>query len=325
MDATDTLKKVTVEYLYHGLRHPKPELEARIRQLRVVRDMDKKQYSLLKRQLPFVVCGIFNPPVRRKENFAFTEYFILDIDCVSEKGYDISVLRSRLEADDRIMLSFVSPSENGLKLLFRLKDKCYDSAVYSLFYRAFVRQFSSQYGLEQVVDSKTCDVSRACFVSVDAAAFYRPDAVAVSIGDYIQMDDCDEMLRQQRVMDSSSELSAKEEVLTPKDPDVEKMERIKDVLNPLRRKKPMKESPFVPQRLAGLKSYVESTGVVVYEIVNIQYAKKIRCKVGLKEAEINLFYGKRGFNVVQSPRCGTSTELNKLVSELILDYLEIST
>lgn len=63
-------------------------------------------------------------------------------------------------------------------------------------------------------------------------------------------------------MNSSSEESVQEEVLLPKDPDEETMERIKDVLNPLRRKKPMKESPFVPQRLddiiAGLKSYVES-------------------------------------------------------------------
>lgn len=78
-------KKVTVEYLYYSLRNPKPDVEARIRQLRIIRDLDKKQYSLLKRQLPYVVCGMFNPPYRKTENFAYTEYFIVDIDHFQRK------------------------------------------------------------------------------------------------------------------------------------------------------------------------------------------------------------------------------------------------
>ena len=65
---SDTLRKVTVDYLYHSLRNPKEEVKSRIHQLRVVRSLDEKQYKVLKRELPYIVCGMFNPPYRRTEN-----------------------------------------------------------------------------------------------------------------------------------------------------------------------------------------------------------------------------------------------------------------
>ena len=70
------------------------------------------------------------------------------------------------------------------------------------------------------------------------------------------------------------------------------------------------------------KIYIEKTGLQVTEILNIQYAKKIRARLGQREAEINLFYGKRGFSVVISPRLGTNGELNSLLAELVREFLE---
>ena len=71
--SADALAKMPVDYLYHSLRNPKPEISARVRQLRIVRHLDEKQYGLLKRTLPYVVCGMFNPPYRSINNFAYTE------------------------------------------------------------------------------------------------------------------------------------------------------------------------------------------------------------------------------------------------------------
>ena len=65
---TEPLKKVTPEYLYNALRNPKPEFEARIRQLRVVRQLNESQYAALKVQLPYFVCATFNPPPRKTDN-----------------------------------------------------------------------------------------------------------------------------------------------------------------------------------------------------------------------------------------------------------------
>lgn len=38
-------------------------------------------------------------------------------------------------------------------------------------------------------------------------------------------------------------------------------------------------------------------------------------------AEINLFYGHKGYSVVESPKRGTSMELNGMMAQLIDDYV----
>ncbi len=70
-----------------------------------------------------------------------------------------------------------------------------------------------------------------------------------------------------------------------------------------------------------LKPYVEETGVVISEVINIQYGKKIRFVMGLKQAEVNLFFGKKGFSVVRSPRSGTNAELNELMTDLVRNFI----
>ena len=91
--AVDELKQISIEYLYNSIRNPQPHIESKIQQLRTIRQMDEKAYTRAKKALPYVVCGIFNPPVRRTENFAYIEYFILDIDHLSEKQIDLTSSR----------------------------------------------------------------------------------------------------------------------------------------------------------------------------------------------------------------------------------------
>ena len=112
----------------------------------------------------------------------------------------------------------------------------------------------------------------------------------------------------------------------PKDPDEDILTRIRQQLNP-KAQLPVEQHPaYVPERLneiiAELKLFIEETGLQVTEIINIQYAKKIRARLGQKEAEVNLFYGKRGFSVVISPRLGTNEELNELLADLIKAFLQ---
>lgn len=322
----DMLQKVPVKYLYDSLRHPRPDIVSSIRQLRIVRELDNKQYSLLKRKLPYLVCGMFNPPYRRTENFAYTEYFIIDIDHLSEKGLSLADTRKRIEKDTRTVLSFVSPGEDGLKVLFKLKERCYDSGLYSLFYKSFLAIFSEQYALQQVVDIRTSDVTRACFVSIDPNAYYNPNADAIDLNTFVDTNNpyaLFEQKRKQEQQEKEQETLSKAEN-RPSDPDSTAMERIKQLLNP----KPHKEKPpvYVPKELndiiADLKSYIEQTGVIVPEIINIQYGKKIRFEMGLKKAEVNLFFGKKGFSVVQSPRSGTNAELNRLMAELVTTFID---
>lgn len=325
-NSAEPLRKVTVKYLHDSLRNPRPEISSAIRQLRIAREIDVKQYGLLKRRLPYIVCGMFNPPYRRTENFAYTEYFILDIDHLSDKGFSISELRGRIERDERVVLSFLSPGEDGLKVLFKLKERCYDSGLYSVFYKAFLSQFSQQYELQQVIDTRTSDVARACFISVDTDAYYNPNALAVDLGTFVDLGNPYALFEQKRELEKavkSNEVSACPKERGASDPDEEAMARIKLLLNP----KAKKERPpvFVPHELdemmTALKPYIEQAGVVVAEVINIQYGKKIRFKMGMKQAEVNLFYGKRGFSVVQSPRTGTNADLNQLMADLITGFI----
>ena len=328
----DPLVKMPVTNVWHAVKNPKQETLALIRQLRIIRAIDYKRYSVLKRQLPYFVCGIFNPPCRRSEHFAYIEYFMLDIDRIAEKQLSVEELKRRLIQDKRVMLCFVSPGEDGLKLMFKLEERCFDKGLFALFYKAFSVQFARQYQLEQVIDMKTCDVTRACFLSYDPEAFYRPDAEKVCLNGYISMDnplaisDLKREMEQERKQESENDSSGSAD--TPKEPkadvDADIIRNIKAILNPKAAKR--QEIPvYVPEQLNevmdDLRRYIEQTGVEVHEIVNIQYGKKIRMRMRLKQAEVNLFFGKRGFSVVKSPRAGTDPELNNLMTGLIQTFI----
>ncbi|OJV38774.1 MAG: virulence protein E [Bacteroidales bacterium 36-12] len=325
----DPLMKIKPEYLYHKLINPDTEISANIRQLRIVKQLDYRQYSQLKRNLPYIVCGIFNPPVRRTENFAYTEYFIVDIDKVSEKEMSLEGLRQQLQTDTRVIMCFISPGEDGLKLMFKLKERCYDPGIYSVFYRMFVKQFSVQYNIEQVVDARTSDVARACFVSVDEHAYYNPNADVVDINAYINAEDTSELFRIQKSLNkelAEIEKEKKDEKIDViKGPDDESLLRIKALLNPKLKALVEKKEAFVPEELnvvmERLIPYLFEAGINTFEVVNISYGKKLKMKVGFREAEVNLFFGKRGYTVVQSPRRGTNDELNTLCAELINQFL----
>lgn len=325
----ENLQKVRVDYLYQCIRVPRTDVAEKIARLRIIKGLDAKMYATQKCELPFFVCGMFTPAFRRKENFAYTEYFVLDIDHVQEKGHDLGELKQRLVSDSRVVLCFISPGQDGLKLMFKLKSRCYDAGIYSIFYKLFASMFSKQYNLQQVIDDRTCDVSRACFMSIDPDVYYNPVAELVDWEQIVNEQNSMALFENvKQVEEEQHQLgkeSAKDELVS-NEPGAETMQRIKSLLNPARAKKEKIKEYFVPGILndiiGDLKRYIEETGAIVTEIRDISYGKKIGVQVGLKFAEINLFYGKRGFNVVKSPKQGTSEELNAVVAELVTAFIE---
>ncbi len=333
--SAEPLQKIEVEYLFQSLQHPHPVVESRMRQLRIVRQTDAKMYSRLKKTLPYFVCGNFNPPIRKTENFAYIEYFVVDIDNLSEKQIDLASARNWIETDPRVVMSFVSPSEDGLKVMFRLKERCYDAGIYKLFYKEFVHRFSQQYNLEQVIDSSTCDVSRACFISIDPNAFYNPTAETIDLKEFLPIEDPSSLFAMKRTFDQEEKeqekAAAADAQLVKSEPADDALDSIKQTLQMQRehRAKVPSLPIYVPERLEQiidkLTNFIEHHGINVYDIVSIQYGKKLRCKLGARLAEINLFYGKRGFSVVQTPKACVSAELNSAVAELVQYYIDDNT
>jgi hypothetical protein len=181
ISSTEQLRKISMDELYQKIAHPSVELTGSISQLRALQSLDLEKYKYNKRFLPYFTCGIFTPPVRKIVNFHFAEYFVLDVDHIGQKNMDITALKNELMKDERIVLMYISPGNDGLKIVFRLKNKCFDAAQFSLFYKVFAGRFSQQYNLEQVIDNKTSDVTRACFLSADPEAWYNTIATAVDM------------------------------------------------------------------------------------------------------------------------------------------------
>lgn len=296
--------------------------------LYIVRTVDGKQYSVLKRQLPYIVCGTFNPAIRRTENFAYIDSFIVDLDHLSAHGQDTCTIRMRLLTDNRVQLCFVSPSQDGLKLLFKLKERCYDAGIFSLFYKAFVHKFAVQYDLEQLVDIRTSDVTRACFLSWDKDAHYNPIAEAVDINGYINAQSPQSLFEQKRAQDKSAHHAEAKAESAPQtaEPDSAAVARIKEILSLQRAKKEAKPV-YVPEEVSDimdkLSEYLTSLDIQTDAILPIQYGQKIRCTLEGKHGECNIFYGKRGFSVVISPRGGTDSTFNEMLAELIKGFLTV--
>jgi 2-phospho-L-lactate guanylyltransferase (CobY/MobA/RfbA family) len=102
------------------------------------------------------------------------------------------------------------------------------------------------------------------------------------------------------------------------------MRLIRSRLNPKLKAREEKHY-FVPEILNDivkeLQFFLENIGFVVIDIKSIQYGKKISLQLGNKRAEINLFFGKRGFSVVQTSKSGTSSDLNQLGADCIKQFL----
>lgn len=255
------------------------------------------------------------------------EGFIVDIDHVSDKDLVMDDVFRAICADPRTMMCFLSPGGDGLKVMMRLKEKCYDTGLYKTFYQTFLAKYSKQHQLQQVVDSKTCDVARACFMSADPNAYFNPDAEPVDIAQYLNPDiDTLAAFDIKRQADEEAKEGDKmQKEGHEADPTADIMQHIKQTLDPRLAQKPQKAPAYVPEILNdimdSLKAYVEEKGIVLTEVIGIQYGKKLRFKIGMKRAEINLFHGKRGFSVVQSPKTGTDAEANELMAEVVQGFL----
>lgn len=329
--AGDPLQPMSIDEFYEMLVHPQESLSAQIRQLQTVRFLDEKLYKEAKKTLPYLVCGSFNPNFRRIENFAYTDCFVIDLDNLMENGFSVEGVKELVKTDERVALAFVSPGGNGLKLLFSLKERCYDPGLYSLFYKKFVLDFALQHGLRSVVDTRTSDVARACFLSVDTDAYRNDEALAVDLNAIINTENLDALFAVKREIKeeakaANQEANKEDAPKDPKDPDAEVLARIRAKLNANGRVERPQQQVYVPEELEraidGIRQTVEDIGIEMKEVKDIQYGKKLVMRSSLRTAEVNVFFGHKGFSVVESPRRGTSPELNNLMSRIIKQHLD---
>lgn len=324
----DLLQHCQLKDIYHALTSPKPAIQSLVTQLRTIRMIDDRRYQQLKRTLPYLVCAKFNPDYRKAANFAYCDCFVVDLDHLMASSLGIDEVKRRIADDDRVVLCFVSPGGDGLKVFFRLSDRCYDAGLYTIFYKTFVRRWADQHHLTQVVDTCTCDVSRACFISVDTEAYYNEHSTPVDWRAIVDTDNA-AAVRDLQHQITVNERETQPETVRPAtvaDPDSEVMARIRAQLSDHKQQLKAPAAVVVPERLErvmdSVRRLIEQMGIEVTAVRDIQYGKKVTVRSDMREAELNIFYGRKGFSVIESPRRGTSKELNTLVAELVRNHLD---
>ena len=295
-------------------------LASLISQLRMVNTLDAKQYSQLKIRLPYLVCGLFTPPFRKIVNLSRSHNFILDLDHLAEKELNPEVLKQQLAADQRVAMAFVSPGGDGLKILFNFAEPCYDAARYSIFYKTFARKFSDQYQLLQVIDPRTSDVSRACFLSHDPSLYVNHNAEPVSIDAFVDFDNLHETKVLERRLKEQEREEAVDVVKEKKQLPADTLKEIREKLNPNIRLREEKKV-FVPDEIDMVMGKVaealSNVGIQLLGSENIHYGRKIKVGLGNLWAEVNLFYGKKGYSAVKTPKRGSNEELADIAHRLI--------
>jgi len=327
--AGDPLSKISIKNLADKIRNPNQRFLDFVEQLRRVQSIDYKKYRQLKTKLPYVVAASFNPNIRKIEHFANTEFFILDIDHLSEKEIDIENLVDKLKKDDRIVLLFRSPSNDGLKLFFQVDEIFYDHGKYSLFYKIFAEKFALEYNLMQVIDNRTSDVSRACFVSYDPDIWYAENNRKIIVSTYINFED------ELQVFDISKMLKEKQKEYKERGLVVDSAElsqnlpediirNIREKLNPKKKEKREKQI-YIPDELNTIIDLISNAlkqySIEVVEIKNIHYGKQFLLKLQHHIAEINVFYGKRGFTIVKSNKSICNMELVDISHDIIYSVI----
>lgn len=327
---SDKLQKVRLDYLYHSIRNPKPEIATLVRLLQTVRDIDRVRYAHMKRQLPYFVCASFNPPYLLAENFSCIEHFMVEVGGLNAKGIDADELKGHLATDRQVQLMFLSPGGDSLKIMFSLKEKCYDAGLFAVFYNLFYKSFLERHGIDVDFSASEGAVTDACYISVDEKAYFNASAEAVDLCSYVSEDNPSllfDTLREMRhaAKEAKKQCLPDDESEACADPDADALLHIKEVLLGAKAvetdRKPIKDKEEFDSIIAGLRGFVEDNGVNLVEERSMLHARKLRFNLDGNVAEVNVFRGTKGYFAVQSPVGTSSQKIGKVVLEIVNAYL----
>lgn len=330
------MKTMTIEDLWQKIRND-PNLRAEINHLRKIKRLDSNAYGRMKVKLPFFCCSLFHDGIRNGKNFLEVSSFVVDIDKYSGEAEKLSALRERISMDDRVALCFVSPGGDGMKVVFALAETCRNLKQFSDFYKSFVNLWAQEMDLSRYVDFSTCDATRACFLSTDDTAYINPMAQPIAMEGYLPnlvvelaegKETTAEVVDLGKPADGVIGLNCKPQVAFKEQPiencshniQPEVYAHILASLKSKSRPNPLQQVVKVPEPLVRLMPVLEQmllkNDIHIIEVRDVQSAKQIQMQCADDFAEINIYYGKRGFSVVKTTKRGTHPGLCELCAHL---------
>jgi hypothetical protein len=142
----------------------------------------KAEASALKKTLPAVMfAGVFKS--RRSDALEkHSGLLVLDFDgCGTDRKVEIA-------ADPHVVLAFVSPSGNGLKVVVSVEA---DAALHGQSFDAALAYFREHFGLD--ADPSGRDLARLCFVSHDPGAILKTSSMTCHIEDIEDIEDKEDL------------------------------------------------------------------------------------------------------------------------------------
>lgn len=133
-------------------------------------ESDKEKRGILKKKLRGVTfSGLFEKSRTKKHLKEYTHIVCHDLDNLEAE--EVERLQKELAADEYIYSFFVSPSGNGLKILFRTET---DQKEHTNCFNAIGSYLVNKYAI--VFDEKCKDITRLCFLSYDENFYLNRDA-----------------------------------------------------------------------------------------------------------------------------------------------------
>jgi hypothetical protein len=242
--------------------------------------------------------------------------FILDIDNLPPDSAIRNELFTAFKQNEEVALVYRSPGGNGYKLVFFLEEPIEDIQIYNHFYKTFAAAFAQRYKLDNYLDTSTCDVTRVSFLCHDAEAWLNPIPVCVQKDEFLPANgflppadrEKESVVENNDKSNESNRLAA------------EQYKEILSSLHPHRPARPEKRI-YVPPQLQDIVVHIQAQAALVdvcmTEARDIHYGKKIIFSCFTDFAEINLFYGKKGFSVIKSLKKGSNDTLAEIGERIV--------
>ncbi|MDY3520583.1 BT4734/BF3469 family protein [Riemerella anatipestifer] len=146
------------------------QYEKKVKTIRTyLKNGDKENANKLKNNLPaFTVSGIFDTNRDKGNLIKYYGLVILDIDKLKDEE-EVKRVKKKICEMKETKIAFVSPSGLGLKIIVETNNT--DVEQHIDVYKEVIEYYEDV--LKVKFDTKTCDVSRLCFISSDTNAYYN--------------------------------------------------------------------------------------------------------------------------------------------------------
>lgn len=171
------LQEISLLEIFDAIRTGKNGLREKIQQIRALPTQDER--NALKPEILPLFCWSTYKDNRRKNKLLERSHFILlDFDHLNPETR-LAELRAAVRDDRRVYAAFVSPSGDGLKVMYKLDKDVTDPTRYTELYIHYADIFSVEYGCPW--DKSTKDSARGCFLSYDPDIYVNKNATPLPV------------------------------------------------------------------------------------------------------------------------------------------------